>query len=110
MKIEKKENYMLFTSEEKLLPDVLKTFFFYAQKHTSSNIIFAISKNLNITVEDFSLFLETTSTKRTKGTSFIIIISSLDIDRLPEEINVVPTLQEAEDILEMENIERELGF
>ena len=29
---------------------------------------------------------------------------------IDENLNIVPTLQEAEDILEMENIERELGF
>ena len=56
------------------------------------------------------LFLNIASTKKENSTSFVIIVRSLDIDALPEEINVVPTLQEAEDILEMENIERELGF
>jgi hypothetical protein len=54
--------------------------------------------------------LDIPSTKKENGTSFVIIIKSLDIDALPEAINVVPTLQEAKDILEMENIERALGF
>ena len=32
------------------------------------------------------------------------------MDDYPEDFNIVPTLIEAEDIIEMENMERELGF
>ena len=34
----------------------------------------------------------------------------VDADEVPEEIIVVPTLQEARDIIEMEEIERDLGI
>ena len=33
-----------------------------------------------------------------------------DLDQMPDEIVVVPTLHEAYDIIEMEDIERDLGF
>jgi hypothetical protein len=110
MKIEKKEGYLLFTTEEKVLSDVLSAFHTNTQKHAAENIIFNISDNLNIDAKDFSLFLKIASTKKAKGTTFVIINTTLNIDDLPEAINIVPTLQEAEDIIEMENIERELGF
>ena len=42
------------------------------------------------------LFLNIASAKKENGTSFVVIIRSLEIDALPEAINVVPTLQEAE--------------
>jgi hypothetical protein len=42
--------------------------------------------------------------------SFVVVTNSLNANELPEEIMIVPTLQEAEDIIEMEEIERELGF
>ena len=42
--------------------------------------------------------------------SFVVIKSGINIDDFPESVNIVPTLQEAEDILEMEAIERDLGF
>jgi hypothetical protein len=48
--------------------------------------------------------------KQEKNTSFVLINAAINLDDLPEHINIVPTLQEAEDILEMEAIERELGF
>jgi hypothetical protein len=110
MKIEKKENYTIFTTEKSILSEVLNAFSNNIQKYLTENVFLHISDNLNIKTEDFLVFLNTASVKKANGTSFVIIITSLNIDDLPEEINVVPTLQEAEDILEMENIERELGF
>ena len=47
---------------------------------------------------------------RDKNLSFIIIANGIDFDELPDELVVAPTLTEAEDILEMEAIERDLGF
>lgn len=110
MKIEHKDGYTLFTTDENILQEALDTFFSSAEKHSTENIFFEISDNLNITPKEFMLFLTIGSAKKENGTSFIVIIRSFEIDALPEEINVVPTLQEAEDILEMENIERALGF
>ena len=48
--------------------------------------------------------------KKENGTSFVVLNSSVNADDFDENLNIVPTLQEAQDILEMENIERELGF
>ena len=40
--------------------------------------------------------------------SFVVVIPSYDPDTFPEEIVACPTLQEALDIIEMEEIERDL--
>ena len=42
--------------------------------------------------------------------SFVVVNSALDPDIIPDEIMVVPTLLEAQDVIEMEEIERDLGF
>jgi hypothetical protein len=39
-----------------------------------------------------------------------VVNSALDPDIIPDEIMVVPTLLEAQDVIEMEEIERDLGF
>jgi hypothetical protein len=36
--------------------------------------------------------------------------NAINFDDIPEEMIVVPTLEEARDIIEMEEIERDLGF
>ena len=75
-----------------------------------NHTILKLSDNLNISQDKISLFLKLTSSFKENGMSFVVIQSGIDIDNFPEELNIVPTLQEAEDILEMEAIERDLGF
>ena len=42
--------------------------------------------------------------------SFVIVSENIDIDKIHEDLIVVPTQQEAFDIIEMEEMERDLGF
>ena len=42
--------------------------------------------------------------------SFVVVGSGFNIDIFPEKLNVVPTIKEAEDVIEMEEIQRDLGF
>ena len=42
--------------------------------------------------------------------SFVIVSNKIDNDNIPDELVIVPTLQEAYDIIEMEEIEKDLGF
>jgi hypothetical protein len=45
-----------------------------------------------------------------KGQKIIIVISDLDYNAVPDTLTVVPSILEAHDIIEMEEIERDLGF
>ena len=42
--------------------------------------------------------------------SFVIVISDFDFNAISDKLIVVPSLLEAHDIIEMEEIERDLGF
>ena len=42
--------------------------------------------------------------------SFVVVSSELKQDDFEDDFSVVPTLQEAHDYIEMELIQRELGF
>lgn len=42
--------------------------------------------------------------------SFVVVSDQLSYDDFPEEVALVPTIQEAFDTIEMENIQRDLGF
>jgi hypothetical protein len=76
----------------------------------NENLIINLSGNINIKIEDFSLFLKLSNIKKEHGTSFVLICKGIEIDDIPEEINVVPSLEEAIDVIQMEAIERDLGF
>ncbi|MFD1293642.1 ribonuclease Z [Lutibacter holmesii] len=110
MKITSTEKYTLLTPEQ----EPIKTFLIELEKEysglKSAHLIIDFSENINTTVQDLLLFLKISTNHRENGTSFVIICKGIDIDEIPDEINVVPTFEEAVDILEMDAIERDLGF
>ncbi|WP_457616192.1 hypothetical protein [Lutibacter sp.] len=76
----------------------------------NKHLIIDFSEKFNTTIKEILLFLTLSEQHKKNGTSFVIVSKDVDIDSLPEELNVVPTLTEALDILEMDAIERDLGF
>jgi hypothetical protein len=110
MHIEKKDKYTLISSDENTLEAFQNSLLEKINDFEKVHLILQISEKINVTNKDFSLFLRIAENKLEKNTSVIIINANLDLDSFPEHINIVPTIQEAEDILEMEAIERELRF
>jgi hypothetical protein len=74
------------------------------------HIIIDFSNKINIEIKEILLFLILSVKHRKNGTSFVLVCKGISIDDVPDELNVVPTLNEALDILEMDAIERDLGF
>ena len=56
------------------------------------------------------LFLKLTVICQKSNNSFVIVNNHINLNEVSGEIMVVPTIQEAKDIVEMEIIERELGM
>ncbi len=110
MLLEKKEKFT-FISSETISPKEFYTFFLNEEKKLEKEHIVLKISNLNsISTEEFSVFLKISESKKKSSTSFILLNSEIDVDSFPEGVNIVPTLQEAEDVIEMEAMERELGF
>ena len=59
---------------------------------------------------DLRDFLELSNRHRGRGKSFVLVSGAISFEEVPEEIHLVPTLQEARDLVEMEDIERELDL
>ncbi|WP_299060396.1 hypothetical protein [uncultured Polaribacter sp.] len=110
MQTEKKETYTLITNKQKTFSEFYDAFLIEEKKLQKENIILHFSNESDVSSKEFLLFLDIAKQKKENGTSFVIVNSKIDIDNFPESFNITPTLQEAEDIIEMEAIERELGF
>lgn len=110
MQIEKKETFTLITSDKNSFTEFYNSFLTEEKNLQKENIVVQNSNNINISTKEFLLFLDIAEQKKQNGTSFVIVSSDIDMDDFPENFNIVPTLQEAEDVIEMENIERDLGF
>ncbi len=79
-------------------------------KIKSDNIIVNLFSFSKLTAGDVLGFLRLSNLHRTANKSFVIVTNTISYDEVPEEITVVPTIQEARDIIEMEEIERNLGL
>ena len=93
----------------------LKNFIFLLKPLLSNqlkdkNLIIDLLDYQLMSLNDLLLFQKISDEYKEVNKSFVVVTNSLNANELPEGIMVVPTLQEAEDIIEMEEIERELGF
>lgn len=74
------------------------------------NLVLDISQDQSVTLENVLAFLSLSNKHRKAKKSFVIVVKDFNFNEVPDEMNVVPTVQEAHDIIEMEEIERDLGF
>lgn len=75
----------------------------------SQNIILDVTHDKNVELKQIKLFSDLSKTHKKSKKSFVII-ANIDFNDVPVQLTVVPTLLEAHDIIEMEEIERDLGF
>lgn len=55
-------------------------------------------------------FLEISNKHKKANKSFVLVTETVSYDDVPDEISLAPTIQEARDLIEMEEIERDLGL
>ncbi len=111
MKIENHQNFVVLEDEKSDITDFAA--FIESQipsKYKGQNVVLNLLKYNSLQLPELLLFLNTSNLHRKTKQSFVIVNDAVDIDDVPFEMIVVPTLQEAADIIEMEEIERDLGF
>ena len=78
--------------------------------YQSQNLILDVSHDKNVSLKDIKAFGELSKKHRKGKKSLVIVAADIDFNEVPAKLTVVPTLLEAHDIIEMEEIERDLGF
>jgi hypothetical protein len=110
MKIAKKDKYTLIKPET----ESITTFVNKLQKEEdlikNDNLIIDISEKFNTDFLNLNVFLPLNESHKQNGTSFVIICKATFEEDLFEVLDIVPTLTEAIDIIEMDAISRDLGF
>lgn len=79
-------------------------------KINKDNIIVNLFSFEALTANDVLEFLQLSNQHREAKKSFVLVTAKVSYDDVPEELSVVPTIQEAKDIIEMEEIERDLDL
>ncbi|MBC3758603.1 ribonuclease Z [Hyunsoonleella sp. SJ7] len=110
MIIDKTGNTTVITQEKFTIVELVKKMEALYPKFKNDNIIVALTALDKIALEDVVEFLNISNIHRGKNHSFVVVSDKVDLDEIPDELVVVPTQQEALDIIEMEEMERDLGF
>ena len=106
----KKENYIILKDEKDNPKDFANFIYGLLDQFQSDNLVIDILKYGKLTLDELLTYLKPSLKHYKNNKSFIIVNDTIVIDDVPEELRVVPTLQEAEDMIQMEEIERDLGF
>lgn len=110
MIIDKDGNVTIITQEKSSIVELVKKIDQQYSKFKNDNLIINLTTLENITLQDILEFLELSNRHRSQKLSFVIVTENVNLNDMPNELTVVPTLHEANDIIEMEEIERDLGF
>jgi hypothetical protein len=74
------------------------------------NLILDLTHDKTTTIASIKAFSELSKIHKKGKKSFVIVAENIDFNAVPKAILVVPSVLEANDIIEMEEIERDLGF
>lgn len=110
MTTEQKQNYIIVRDEKDDVTDFAAYLTRIQDRFSTQNVAVDLLKYGELTLQELLEFLKLSNSHRKQGQSFVIVNDTINIDTVPEEINVVPTLQEAEDLIGLEDMERDLGF
>jgi hypothetical protein len=111
MKIDTHENFIIVKENINNFEDFITSLNPKSNVQLSDkNIIIDLLEFDEFSLEKLSLFSELATIFRKYNNSFVIVNNQINLNEIPHDILVVPSLQEAEDIVEMETIERELGM
>ncbi len=111
MKITQTDSYTVLTDE---YDDVLNFASYLShiipKKYKEHHLVIDLLKYEALALDELIAFIHISNDQRSNNKSFVFVNTGIDYDVIPEEMIVVPTVQEAEDIIQMEEIERDLGF
>ncbi len=111
MIFDKQGNITIITQESVSIKTFIERFDKAYSKIKEDNIIINLfSLDDDITLNDVLEFYQISKNHKSRKKSFVIVTDSVSYDDIPDDLVVVPTFQEAVDIIEMDEIERDLGI
>lgn len=110
MIFDKDGNTTIVYQEKTVMVDFLKNVEQEYAKLKNDNLILNLFSFEKLSPDDVMEFLQLSNKHRKNYKSFVLVTDKVSYDEVSEDIVIVPTLQEAKDIIEMEEIERDLGL
>lgn len=110
MIIDTNENVSIITQEKATVIELVKKLEALYPKFKGQHIIVKLSGINKLVLADVIEFLRISNNHRSAKKSFVLVNDTFNLNDTPDEIIVVPSMQEAYDVIEMEDMERDLGI
>ncbi|MEL4307706.1 ribonuclease Z [Joostella sp. CR20] len=110
MIIDRNGNTTVITQESVSLAKFIERLNESYATYKNDHLILNLLSLSNLKSADLVEFLELSRDHRAAKKSFVIVSDSVDFTDVHDELVVAPTLGEAYDVIEMEDIERDLDF
>ncbi len=110
MIIDSQENISVLTQEKVSLSTFVDNFKGALPKVKNNHLILNLLALNKVSAQDLLEFLEFSRTHKATKKSFVLVAKDVDFDKVHIDLSVAPTLKEAYDIIEIEDIERDLDF
>lgn len=110
MKVETKGHTLIVKETEPQLTAFLMKLTHEHKTFAKHHLVVDISMHKGLSPKDLRAFFPLAKEHKLGKKSFVIVVEDFDFNKAPAPLNIVPTVQEAHDLIEMEEIERELGF
>lgn len=110
MIFDKQGNTTVVTQEAVSIQTFLQRFEEVYPRLKNDNVILNLLSISNISAKDLLALLPFNKTHQKAKKSFVIVSSTVNFNEVDDALVVVPTLQEAYDIVEMDEIERDLDL
>jgi hypothetical protein len=110
MKVEQKGHTTTIRNTQGNTADFLTKVVHEYNSYKTQNIILDLTHDKNLNMQDIKSFIDLSKKHKKEKKSLVLVTDAIDFNAVPTTVTVVPTLLEAHDIIEMEEIERDLGF
>ena len=78
--------------------------------YKEQNLILDVTKDENLSINNLLIVKDLAKKHKKEKKTMVFVTENIDFNKIPDFLLVVPTTLEAHDIIEMEEIERDLGF
>ena len=110
MKVEQKGHTTIIRNTQGNTADFMQKLLHEYHSYKKQNLILDLSHDKELTMDDVKAFSDLSKSHKKEKKSLILVSDNVNYNAVPKNITLVPTILEAHDIIEMEEIERDLGF
>jgi hypothetical protein len=109
MKVDTKGGTTVITDTKSNLTAFLMKLTHEYKSFEKKNVIVDISGHKVVTIKEINSFLPLSKIHNKAKKSFVLV-ADVDFNSASDKLVIVPTVQEAYDMIEMDEIQRDLGF